>query len=296
MIKQVEEKFKFGLRGKTLVIIDWSNVHGWSNSLNWAIDPQKLFNYLSSYPQIFDKRFYLGVDPDKKWSLELKEKVITIGFTPVAKEIKWVPVELNKLTYFKKLVKELFEALDNEKKTNSQIATKLYELRNKIELRLGVEEPDFNEAYELIEELDEELKKLNINIDNLQKNLSVPVLKRKCDFDVEITRDAFNLSDKFEQIILFSGDGDFAALAEDLIKKGKKVIVVFAPGHKGKEYEPLQEELKKNGKGYALFLCSVKRLKQEFSVENSIPPDFSGGRDKESLADIKLKSQALDGG
>jgi len=304
--------FKFKLKGPTLAVIDWSNVHGWSGSLNWSVDPQKLFACLSSYPEIFDKRFYLGVDPNKKWSLELKDQLKNIGFNLVWKEIKWVPVEINKLAYFKKLVKELFDVLDNVKVTNSEIATKLYELRNKIELRLGTageveydgdgniqgvipaytpeDQKIYNEAYGLIEELDEELRKLNTGIDNLQKNISAPVLKRKCDFDVEITRDTFNLCDNFEQLLLFSGDGDYAALVEDLISKDKKVIVVFAPGHKGKEYELLQEKLIKEGKNYALFICTVEHLRGDISTETNIPTDFSVGRDARSIANPEEKS------
>lgn len=52
--------------------------------------------------------------------------------------------------------------------------------------------------------------------------------------------------------LLFSGDGDYAALVRDVIKKDRQAIVVFGPGHKGREYDDI-------GKG--LFLCSVNRLR-----------------------------------
>ena len=154
----------------------------------------------------------------------------------------------------------MFDILDKVKTTNSEIATKLYELREKITNRLADEEPDFdrgddgqpyvagttppyskedgviyNKAYDLIENLDAELKALNINVDELQTSLLEPVKRRKCDFDVEIARDVCNLSNEFDTLILFSGDGDYAALVDDLISKGKKIILVFAPGHKGKD-------------------------------------------------------------
>lgn len=80
--------------------------------------------------------------------------------------------------------------------------------------------------------------------------------RRKCDFDVELARDVFNMSSEFDTLILFSGDGDYSALVDDLITKGKKVIVVFGKGHIGKEY------VRKQG----LFLCSVGFLKQAISV------------------------------
>lgn len=275
-MKKLEEKFRFKLAGKTLVIIDWANVYGWFDDLGWIIPPQKLFEYLSGYKEIINQRFYFGVEVGKQWSEEFSEKIKAVGFTLQSKEVKWVPVSLNR-SHFKKIVKELFDVLDGVKKTNSDIATKLYELSEKIENRLSAREPDYdsdgtvqgehppyapedeevhNSTYELIEELDRELKKLNINIDELQKHLSTPVMRRKCDFDVEMARDVFNMSQEFDQLMLFSGDGDYAALVEDLIKKGKKVIVIFAPGHKGREYEDFKE---------GLFLCSVNRLKGDIS-------------------------------
>ena len=114
-------------------------------------------------------------------------------------------------------------------------------------------EEQLKEIYNAIEGLDNDLKKLNIDIGELQEKLKEPVRRRKCDFDVEISRDIYNNLENFETLIIFSGDGDYAALAEDLIVKGKKVIVVFAPGHKGKEYENFK---------VGLFLCSAKKLKQ----------------------------------
>jgi len=322
MNKLSVEKFIFRLFDKTLVIIDWANVYGWFSDpgsrtyLGWKVSPQKLFSYLSTYPKIIDKRLYFGVEMGKKWSEDLKSNFEKIGFNMQSKEVKWVPVSLEK-SHFKKIVQELFDVLDNIKTKNSEIATKLYELKEKIETRLAEEEPDFdrgddgkpyitgtyppyakedgviyNEAYNLIEELDTELKKLNLNIDKLQKNLSEPVMRRKCDFDVEIARDVFNLSNDFENLILFSGDGDYAALVEDLtINKNKKVIVVFAPGHVGKEYEKLSEQLEEKHLKYRLFLCSANRLKDDICEENNIPKDFSPGRDNSILPEDEPKSQ-----
>lgn len=301
-------KFRFKLTGKTLAIIDWANVYGWfsdpnsSTYLGWEIDLQKLSAYLSSYKEVFDKRLYFGVETGKTWSEALQERIKKAGFNAQKKEVKWVPVSLDK-SHFKKLVRELFDVLDGIKKTNSDIAARLYELREKVESRLSSREPDYdsdgsvsgeyppyapedekiyNSAYQLIEELDAELKKLNVSIDALQKNLSIPVKRRKCDFDVEIARDVFNLSKDFVNLILFSGDGGYAALAEDLIAKGKKVIVVFAPGHKGREYEDFKQ---------GLFLCSVNRLKDDLCKETNIPADFSAGRDGSILSESETKSQ-----
>lgn len=312
MTIETKEKFKFRLNNRTLIAIDWANVYGWSsnpdskNYLGWEVDPKKLFDYLSEYTAITDKRLYHGTEVGNARSEEFGKNVRSIGYNFITKEVKWTPVFLNEQNHFRLVVKRLFDVLDKVKVTNSEIATKLYELREKIEKRLGDTEANFDSdgnvqdvfpaygkedqevydsAYELIESLDDELKSLNINIDDLQKELQKPVQRRKCDFDVEIARDTCNLSDTFDTLLLFSGDGDYSALAEDLILKGKKVIIVFAPGHKGKEYDPLQLKLETEGKKWALFMCNVGKLKNEISLEKTIPPDFSGGRDTGNIAD-----------
>jgi uncharacterized LabA/DUF88 family protein len=269
-------------------MIDWANVYGWfgypksRNYLGWSIDPKRLFENLMTYKEVTDRRLYHGIEPGNKRSEDFGVTVESIGFTFIKKEVKWVPVYLNEENHFKMMVKNLFDVLDGAKTTNSDIANNLYTLKDKIE----------NSAYELIGEQDKKLKKLNDTIGVLQQNLLEPVERRKCDFDVEIARDALNLSNNFDTLLLFSGDGDYAALVEDLISKGKKIIVVFAPGHKGKEYEPLQVELRKKYLSYALFICNVEHLKDDISVETNIPTDFSAGRDSVILAGTNTESQA----
>jgi len=276
MSNKDQGKFKFKLQGRTLVMIDWANVYGWfsysksRNYLGWKVDPKRLFDYLTNYKEIIENRFYYGVEVGNKRSENFGLNAESIGFTFIKKGVKWIPVYLNEENHFKTVVKKLFDVLDGIKTTNSDIATKLYELRIKIKSWFLDREPDFK-VDDLIEKLDIELKKLNLNIKELQQNLLEPAKRRKCDFDVEIAKDACNLSSKFDTLLLFSGDGDYATLVEDLILKGKRVIVVFASGHKGKEYEILQEDLKKKGKGYALFICTVEHLKEHIAIKTISP-------------------------
>lgn len=60
---------------------------------------------------------------------------------------------------------------------------------------------------------------------------------RKCDFDLEIAVDVMKSLhlNKYETYIFFSGDGDFAALYHELLKRNKQVIVIFARNHAGRE-------------------------------------------------------------
>jgi uncharacterized LabA/DUF88 family protein len=278
--------FKFKLQGKTLVIIDWANVYGWfsdpnsRNYLGWEVDPKKLFEYLRSYPEIMDINFYYGVELDKPKSVAFKNEIEAMGYSHRSKEVKWVPAALETTAHFKIIVQKLFDVLDNVKNTNSDLSRRLYDLLKKLEGVLDsgyglstngeltyvfFNEEQVKEIYELIEGLDSDLKKLNVDITELQSAIREPVRRRKCDFDVEISRDIYNNLSNFETLLIFSGDGDYAALVEDLISKGKKIIVVFASGHIGKEYEQLVEKLSENGLKNRLFLCSIQKLREFIS-------------------------------
>ena len=268
----------FKLNGATFVAIDWSNVYGWSEDLGWEVDPFRLFDFLSNYQKIYQKNFYFGKDEDNEKTKGLHEEIKKVGYTLITKEVKWIPVYLEK-SHFKKVVRKLFDTLDKLKISNSEISNKLYEINKKVEhlpkISIGTKGVAFNlsnekqlrEIYDLIDELDKILKRLNVNIENLQYQLIKPVKRRKCDFDVEISRDVYSSLNKMKTFLFFCGDGDFAALAKDLIEKKRQVIVVFGPGHKGKEYDKF---------GNTIFLCSVNKLKDFIAKIN--PRDCSTPR------------------
>jgi len=50
--------------------------------------------------------------------------------------------------------------------------------------------------------------------------------KIKGNMDIELTVEALDMSDHFDHMFLFSGDGDFTALVAALQRRGKKVTVV----------------------------------------------------------------------
>lgn len=59
----------------------------------------------------------------------------------------------------------------------------------------------------------------------LEKN-DIKIFYPKANFDVEITLDMILFTDKFENFVLFSGDGDFVSIVKYLRSKNKKVIVI----------------------------------------------------------------------
>lgn len=80
------------------------------------------------------------------------------------------------------------------------------------------------------------------DIERILQILTRKVLRRKCDFDMEISIDAHKaITDNFETFLFFSGDGDFAPLYKFLINLHKQVIVIFAHGHMGKEIYQIEK-------------------------------------------------------
>lgn len=68
--------------------------------MKWEIDPKKLYDYLKSYSEIYDIRFYFGIERGNKRSEKFHEEIKGIGYNLISKEVKWVPVDL-KITHFK---------------------------------------------------------------------------------------------------------------------------------------------------------------------------------------------------
>ncbi len=58
---------------------------------------------------------------------------------------------------------------------------------------------------------------------------------RKANFDVEIAVDVMEMLDKFDTLVLFSGDSDFDYLLRKLKKKNKNTIVISTKHHISKE-------------------------------------------------------------
>jgi hypothetical protein len=98
----------------------------------------------------------------------------------------------------------------------------------------------------------EDFEKFKNFLDSLR---DTGLVRRKCDFDVEITLDVMKNFNNIDGIILFSGDGDFKPLCEYLLNNKKQVIVVHPFGLRGREYNELLE--RKNNKPY---LCAVEKL------------------------------------
>ncbi len=99
------------------------------------------------------------------------------------------------------------------------------------------------------------VKKVVINSDHEGHPLEKPVMRRKCDFDVEIAKEILLNLDKYRSFIIVSGDGDYAPIIDTLQEKQKQIILLFPQGSLGREY--IEDKKRKN----AIFLCSLERLR-----------------------------------
>lgn len=72
------------------------------------------------------------------------------------------------------------------------------------------------------------------------------IRRRKCDFDMEICIDVHQLlKENFDSFIFLTGDGDFEPLYKLLIYHKKQVIVIYAPGHLGREIYAMEKGIYK---------------------------------------------------
>lgn len=129
---------------------------------------------------------------------------------------------------------------------------------------------DSSHFKDLAREVKDELKLIN-NLDvtiveKILKILDRGVLRRKCDFDMEIALDCFKGLNRYNSYIFFSGDGDFEPLYKFLIRLKKQVVVIYASGHLGKEVWNLRR---------GIFKTEIDNL----PVLEKMSPRFPEGRD-----------------
>ena len=99
-------------------------------------------------------------------------------------------------------------------------------------------------------------------VEQLLQILSKKILRRKCDFDIEIVMDVYRCLQTIDTYILFSGDGDFAPLYNLLIRLKKQVIIIFAHGHLGKEIYQIK---------HGIFTKAVDKLNMDLFRKNTPP-------------------------
>jgi len=81
---------------------------------------------------------------------------------------------------------------------------------------------------------------------------------RKANFDVEIAVDVMEMADRFDTLVLFSGDSDFDYLIKILKGKSKRIVVISTKYH-------ISKELIESGSKY----IDLKKLREEIKRQTN---------------------------
>lgn len=82
------------------------------------------------------------------------------------------------------------------------------------------------------------------------KESGLVIEEPKCNFDVEMTMDLLDDTDKMTSVLLFSGDSDMQAPLERLKIKGKSIGIVGVRGHVSTELHAIKDKYIDFGKFY----------------------------------------------
>lgn len=207
----MENDFKFVIKGKAMVLIDWANIRNQQKKLGWKIDLEKLYKWLVSNKNIEKIQFFYGYENNKRSHKFLKE-VESFGYEMIIKEVKYLETNIQK-SHFSKNIENIIEMY-------------FLEAFGETKIRKGLlTEEDFEKFGSFSEKISPHLK----------------AKKPKCDFDVEITTEIMKHFEDFQTIILFSGDGDFAYPIKECLDNNKKVFVLS--GFKKGEWSSIGKEL-----------------------------------------------------
>lgn len=285
-MEEIQKQFSFHLFEKpTLVVIDWFNI--WNKHQD--VDLQALFDYLKTHQEIYQMRFYNGLIEGKEWSQDILDNAESIGYKVISKKSKQIKIEISKENHLKSILELLDKLLFSVSDKNSEIWNKLYTLHEEVDKQSSSSISD-SDVLDVLDGVESDLKQLNIQIDLFNKEIQKPIKKPKCDFDAEIARDVILEVEKYENLILFSGDGDFASTMKYLVEeKNKRVFVMYPSGSFGEPdyYESglIYEDVgvRKYQKGF--IAVPVYRILD--SIKKA-PADSSAGPDKSNIAKIDL--------
>lgn len=208
---------------------------------------------------------YYSHVPNKRFRLKLKGR--TVVFIDWANVYGWnkhrqKPVDPRKLYIYLKSYKEIddicfYYGLDKHPKSR-QFLKKVKQIGFSVitkDVKYIPVNLDSSHFRRLAKEVKDSLASIkNLDPKDIEKILQIlnrKILRRKCDFDIEISMDVHLLENNFETLIFFSGDGDFAPMLEFLVSKHKQVIIVFGEGHLGREVAKL---------GKKVYLCNAKNI------------------------------------
>lgn len=211
------------LNGKVFMYIDYANVRPWSDKLKWHIDLKRLKQFVDSFDNIQETKFYHG---------EL------VGDAMSEKEIQ--TIKSLKYILRTKPVKTMSFSIDANSIANLEDRALLKQFIRQSLLR------KYNS---------ETIEYLNRRFDDMNQLGEYQIEDRKCNFDVEIGVDMRLDSEKkdVDTCILWSGDSDFFDPIQKLLQDGKKVILFATARKVSKELSKLRQ--------VGLIIFDIKKIK-----------------------------------
>lgn len=219
IIAQLDEIFD----KSTNIYIDYANVIHWHNKLGWHIALNRLKQLFDSFGTIKNVKFYTGKLNGDEQSEKILETANQCQYIVRSKPVKIMKlsIDVSGIEEFSPSVLKSF--IDKQFLAKMNLETII-----------------------LLNNYLRELNKQGIKF----------IEKRKCNFDVEISRDILRDFDNniAENFILWSGDSDFAEPISELMAADKKVVLCSTARRTSFELE----ELKNKG----LFIYDIQKIRE----------------------------------
>ncbi len=200
------------LLGKEVnIYIDYANIRPWSEKLGWHIDMKRLKQFFDAVEKIKICRVYYGTISDKQESVDFIKELNDAKYSVETKPVKFMHLSVDA------------KSVQADSPSLLKDFVKYALLKN------------FN--------LDE-IKYLNGILYRLNTQGITSITDMKCNFDVEIGRDM--LADfrdtSADTYILFGSDSDFESPVKQLLKDGKKVILLATVRRISRELSQLKSQ------------------------------------------------------
>lgn len=200
------------LKGNVAMYIDYANVRPWSEKLQWHIDIKRLRQFLQSFSNILDVKFYCGTLAGDARSEEEILHATQVGYTVRTKPVKIMKLSINA------------SSLANTADTS---ILKRFVRKSLLRQWTG-----------------EVIEYLNTQFVSMNKLGTVSIEDRKCNFDVEIGTDMLLDVQRIQAdtFVLWSGDSDFHDVLSQLLSQGKNVILFATSRRIAKELNDLRKQ------------------------------------------------------
>ncbi len=231
-IKQIAEKYPkvieklIGIFSGTVnVYIDYANVRPWAEKLHWHVEPSRLKQFLQSFENVRLVRFYQGkLMSDSRSQKEIKH----LG-----------SLECKRFSLRTKPVKIMKFSIDMSSVDDQSPVLLRHFIRASFLRKLDIESIEF----------------LNKKLREMNKNGTLEIQDRKCNFDVEIGSDmrVDHLTNGVDTFVLWSGDSDFADPIRRLLEEEKKVCLFATVRRVSSELNALREK--------GLFIFDIQEIR-----------------------------------